>query len=54
MERKAGRGFIAGACCGGAFRGVIASEKPSSLSIEMGFSADPISSSQGKRKSLTG
>ena len=51
IERRAGRGSIAGGCCGTG--GVIVSENPSSSSIVMGFSTDP-SSSQGKRKSSTG
>ena len=53
IERRAGRGSIAGGCCGGVFWGVIVSEKPSSSSIVMWFSADP-ASSHGKRKSSTG
>ena len=53
IERRAGRGSIAYGCCGGVFSGVIVSEKPSSSSIVIGFSADP-ASYQGKRKSSTG
>ena len=47
IERRAGRGSIAGGCCGEVFWGIIVSEKSSSSSFVMGFSADPASSHGG-------
>ena len=51
-ESQAGRGSIAGGCCGAG--GFINSQMPSSSSVVVGLLADPTSSSQGNRKMFTG